>query len=85
MIDEQDVREMILQAEKQRDALVAATKEQVAKYEKLANAAESTEEKKHYFELALKTVQETEAVLTDTNKKIASVREQLERFTHIKH
>jgi hypothetical protein len=85
MTDKEDVREMILQAEQQREMLVAATKEQVATYEKLADAAESAEEKKRYFELAVKVIQDTADVLVNTNKQIASVRAQLEESAATKH
>jgi hypothetical protein len=84
MIDDEDAQELILHAERQRDALIAATKEQVARFQRLSDAAEYQEQKRRYLELAVETLRETQEVLAVTSRRIASVREQFERFTATK-
>jgi hypothetical protein len=85
MTDEEEVQLLILQAERQRDTLIAATKEQVANFQRLSDAAEYQEEKRRYLELAVETLRHTQEVLATTNRRIASVREHLERSTATKH
>src|SRR5690242_16638669 len=55
MTDEEEVQLLILKAERQRDTLIAATKEQVAELERLSEGAECHDGKRHYLQLAVET------------------------------
>jgi hypothetical protein len=86
MIDsEEDVLDLIAQAEKHCAGLIEATKKQIAYYQDLADRAESEEEQRQYLRLALEAGEKSRLTLEDTRKRINSVRELLAQATSTHH
>lgn len=76
---EADVQNLIAQAEKQSEVLIAATKKQIESYQALAERAESEEEQKRYLLLAAESSEKSQELIENMLKRIAAVREQLAR------